>query len=464
MRVGSRFGITCRREYETLKTLGDEFIPRGFTATPYLVFPRTKTTISFNANSFASFDLNLPNRAGLRIWVADMKPNVLFIIDSFEQGGSERQALQLLRQLHNSGECRIHLACLQNRGSLRADADKQGLGTINEYALTSFYDRNFIRQVHRLGRFIKDNKIDVVHTHCFYTNIFGMTAAALAQVPARITSKGETDGFRTPMQKRAERFAFRLAHRVIANCLVVQNQLIREGVSPARIVQHYNGLDLERLKVQPGLGRNEVLASFGLPQEPARRFVTIVANLHNPVKDHPMFLRAASRVLAQVPDAAFIIAGEGGLMDGLRELTAQLGIQRDVFFIGRCDNVASLLFASDIGVLSSTAEGFANAILEYMAAALPVVATDVGGVREAVVESKTGYVVPAGDDAKMAERITQLLANPERARQMGEGGKLIVEEKFACERHLANTLELYDELLLARRRTLRTTQEWRLNE
>ena len=71
-----------------------------------------------------------------------------------------------------------------------------------------------------------------------------MTGAFLAGVRARVTSKGETDGFRTPMQKRAERVSFRLAHRVIANCLVVQNQLIREGVSPARIVQHYNGLDL----------------------------------------------------------------------------------------------------------------------------------------------------------------------------------------------------------------------------
>jgi glycosyltransferase involved in cell wall biosynthesis len=376
-----------------------------------------------------------------------VKPNVLFIIDSFEQGGSERQALQLLRQLHTSGRCRLHLACLQNFGSLRADADQLGLGEIHEYPLTSFYDRNFVTQVQRLRRYLKDNDIDVVHTHCFYTNIFGMTAAALSQVCARVTSKGETEGFRTHMQKVAERFAFRLAHRVIANCRVVQNQLISEGVSSTRIVQHYNGLDLERLKVQPGLQRAEVLRTFGLPQEPKRRFVTIVANLHNPVKDHPTFLRAAARVREQVPDAAFVIAGEGELMDGLRALAAQLGIERDVFFTGRCDNVANLLFASDIGVLSSTAEGFANAILEYMAASLPVVATDVGGVREAIIEGETGYVVPAGDDEKMAEQIIRLLNEPERARAMGERGKLIVADKFACDRHLENTLELYDELL-----------------
>jgi L-malate glycosyltransferase len=392
-----------------------------------------------------------------------VKPNVLFIIDSFEQGGSERQALQLLRQLHTSGQCRVYLACLQDRGSLRAEADQLGLGEIYEYALTSFYDLNFARQIRRVVHFIKEKKIDVVHTHCFYTNIFGMTGAFLARVPARVTSKGETDGFRTPMQKRAERMAFRLADRVIANCHVVENQLIKEGVDSAKIIQHYNGLDMERLKVRPGLRREEALAAFGLPAN--RRYVSIVANLHNPVKDHPMFLRAAARVRARVPDAAFAIAGEGELMEGLRTLTAELGIEQDVFFLGRCDHVANLLFASDIGVLSSKAEGFANAILEYMAAGLPVVATDVGGVREAIAENQTGYVVPSGDDMTMAARIIDLLNSPERARAMGERGKLIVAEKFSCNRHLQNTLELYDELL-AKTSTAPSGigREWRLNE
>jgi len=392
-----------------------------------------------------------------------VKPNVLFLIDSFEQGGSERQALQLLRQLHASGRCQIRLACLQNRGPLRADADQLGIGEIVEYPLSSFYDLNFGRQLRRFRRFIKENEIDVVHTHCFYTNIFGMTGAFLAGVRARVTSKGETDGFRTSMQKRAERVAFRLSHRVIANCLVVQNQLIREGVNPSKIIQHYNGLDLERLKVRGGLRREEALAAFGLPSE--RRYLSIVANLRNPVKDHPMFLRAAARVRASVPDAGFVIAGEGELMESLRELAVQLGIQDDVFFIGRCDNVADLLFASDIGVLSSKAEGFANAILEYMAAGLPVVATDVGGAREAVAEGETGYVVSSGDDEKMAGRIIEFLHEPKRARAMGERGKLIAAEKFSCDRHLQNTLELYDELLSTPKASpSRIGHEWRLNE
>jgi glycosyltransferase involved in cell wall biosynthesis len=157
-------------------------------------------------------------------------------------------------------------------------------------------------------------------------------------------------------------------------------------------------------------------------------------------------LRAAARVRAAVPDAAFVIAGEGKLVAGLRELAAQLVLQGDVFFIGRCEKVAELLFVSDVCALSSTAEGFSNAILEYMAAARPVVVTDVGGAREAVIEGETGYIVPAGDDQQMAERMIELLSDPPRARAMGERGRLLVEEKLSCERHLQNTLELYDEL------------------
>ncbi len=377
-----------------------------------------------------------------------MKPNVLFIIDSFEQGGSERQALQLLRQLHQSGQVCVRLACLQDRGSLKQEAEQLGIGEIHEYPLSSFYDLNFARQLRRFIGYVKENQIDVVHTHCFYTNIFGMTGAFLAGVPARITSKGETDGFRTAMQKRVERMSFVLGHRVIANCLVVQDMLIREGVNPKRIIQHYNGLDLDRLKVSPDVSREEARAKFNLPA--GRRFISIVANLRNPVKDHPMFLRAAARVRQVVPDAAFVVAGEGELMPSLRELAVELGITNDVHFIGRCDDVAMLLHASDIGALSSKAEGFANAILEYMAAGLPVVATDVGGVREAIIEGETGYVIASGDDEAMARRIIQVLANDANAHLMGARGKAIVAEKFSSEHHLRNTLELYDELLSGR--------------
>jgi len=116
-------------------------------------------------------------------------------------------------------------------------------------------------------------------------------------------------------------------------------------------------------------------------------------------------------------------------------------------------------------VLSSKAEGFANAILEYMAVGLPVVATDVGGVREAIVAGQTGFIVPAGDDAQMAARIIEVLSDDNRAREMGARGRGIVGDKFSSEHHLQNTLELYDEVLNNRRPVIgRREIEWQLNQ
>ncbi len=134
-------------------------------------------------------------------------------------------------------------------------------------------------------------------------------------------------------------------------------------------------------------------------------------------------------------------------MSSLQALAAQLGLERDVFFLGRCEKVAELLSVSEVCVLSSKAEGFSNAILEYMAAARPVVVTDVGGAREAVTGGETGYIVPVGNDAEMADRIIQLLRDPKHAQTMGQRGRQIVVEKFSCEAQLERTLALYDSLL-----------------
>lgn len=376
-----------------------------------------------------------------------MKPNVLHIVNSFDQGGTERQAVQLVRLLHEGERYRVHLACLNNRGILRDEAERLGLGEIAEYPLNSFYDRNFLKQLRRCVRFLREHKIDVVHTHDFYTNIFGMTAARLAHTPARIASKRETEGFCSPTQKRVERCAYRLAHSVITNADAVRKQLINEGVRAEKLVTVYNSLDTKRVAPQLSLEREAMLAMLNLPHEPERRFVTIVANVQHTVKDHPTFLRAATQVHQAMPEAAFIIAGEGGLIDELRDLAAQLGIEGDTFFIGRCQHVAELLSISEVCVLSSKAEGFSNSILEYMAAARPVVVTDVGGAREAVIEGENGFLVPAGDDDNLAARIITLLREPERARAMGRRGRLIVEEKFSCENQLERTAALYDWLL-----------------
>ena len=380
-----------------------------------------------------------------------LKPAVLQLIDSFNQGGSELQALQLTRLLSESSRFRVHLACLTAEGSFRPTIEDLDLGEIPSFALTSFYDQNAARQLRRFVGWLRSSRIDILHTHDFYTNVFGMAGGALGRLPVRIASMRETAGMRSAGQKQLQRVAYSFAHQIVVNSNAVREKLIADGTGAEKVTVVYNGLDAQRLITS--LSRPESLALLGLPADEVspRRFVSIVANMRHEVKDYPMFLRSAKRVKDAVPDAAFLLAGEGELSDSLRLLAVELGVQDSTFFLGRCESLAELLNISEVCVLSSKAEGFSNSILEYMAAARPVVVTDVGGAREVVTEGETGYLVTSGDDAAMAERLISLLRDPERARLMGSNGKRVVTEKFSCEAQLARTEELYDRLLGARR-------------
>jgi glycosyltransferase involved in cell wall biosynthesis len=163
-----------------------------------------------------------------------------------------------------------------------------------------------------------------------------------------------------------------------------------------------------------------------------------------------MFLRAARKVSENFAGAHFVLAGEGDLKNDLEHLAKELGIAEKTHFIGRCTKIPELLSVSFAGVLTSFAEGFSNSILEYMAARLPVVATQVGGAGEAITEDENGFLVESDDDKAMAEKLIWLLENPEKARRLGENGRKLVEENFSCAAQLKNTLTLYERKLNGR--------------
>lgn len=359
--------------------------------------------------------------------------------------------MQLTRLLLESGRCNVSVATLDRDGILLEEIERLGLNEIPEFRLNSFYDLHFIRQVRRFAQYLKKREIDVVHTHDFYTNVFGMAAAALARVPVRIASRRESAN-RPTIQRFVERCAYRAAHAVVANCENVGEQLRKEGVPAQKVRTIYNGLDVARVQ-SSAEQRSDLLKSLNLPE--SARYVTIMANMRahvwrpKPVcfKDHPTLLRAAKRVLERVPEAGFIIAGEGELKEATQDLAQTLGIAERTFFIGRCQDVGAMLSISDVCVLSSVSEGFSNAILEYMAAGRPVVSTNVGGAGEAIVHGETGYLVPAGDHERMAEHIISLLLQPESARSMGERGRRLVNDKFSSLKQLQNIESLYNELL-----------------
>ena len=338
----------------------------------------------------------------------------------------------------------IFLAALNDQGVLKPEADALGFREIPEFPLTSFYNYNFLKQLKRCVRFIKANKIEIVHTHDFYTNIFGIAAARLAGVPLKIASKRETSGVKSQAQKTIEKRIFRLADQIVANSKAVETYLVEDGVAQEKINVIYNGLDLQRLTPKE-TNRRKICEQLNLPTGENIKFITLVANLRHAVKNQPMFLRVAQTIKEKVPEAHFVLAGEGELKNDLENLARELKIADRTHFIGRCTRVPELLAVSYAGVLTSFAEGFSNSILEYMAARLPVVATNVGGAREAIAENETGFIVESNDAGTMAERLVQLLENSERAKQFGGRGRRVVEENFSCQRQLRQTLALYNQ-------------------
>ena len=372
--------------------------------------------------------------------------NVLHLISSFNQGGSEKQAIQLAGALSKANGFNVFLASLRDEGSLRPWANELGFVDPPVFRVRSFYSSSFVREVARFRRFLKSENIDIVHCHDFYTNVFGIVAQRTSGARVTIASKRETSGTRSPAQSFVEKQLFKFATTIVANSQAVSEFLIKRGVPGRSIEVIYNGVEIDRFE-REFTDREEIISTLGLPNSPNVRFVTLLANLHLKVKNQSMLLRAADRILASHPDTHFIIAGEGRLKDDLERHAAELQIRDHVHFIGHCSNVPDLLRISFAGVLTSTAEGFSNAILEYMAAALPVVATNVGGAREVIADGESGFVVPVNDPDALADRVIWLLDNVSIAEEMGMRGREIVHKQFSPDAQVKKTAEVYNRLM-----------------
>jgi glycosyltransferase involved in cell wall biosynthesis len=329
------------------------------------------------------------HRIGVCLLVDDLTPDA----------GTERQVEATVAALHR--EFDIHVCCFFDSDRFRR---------LSAYCNTALfpvarvYSPNALWQMLRFRRYLRRHDIHIVHAWMVNTTIFGGMAAAKSGARL-ITSRLNTGYWHTPGLLRWYRFVNRFTDRVFANSEgAKQVAIATEGLPPDKIDVIYNGVDT--LRYSPESGDPEAAARLGIP--PAARVVGIVANLR-PVKDIPLFLRAAAIIAARVPDAMFLIAGKGELRDELGRLAAELGIGRKVFFTDGRGAIEDYLPRMSVACLSSRSEGFSNAILEYMAAGLPIVATDVGGNAEAVSDGETGYIVRERTPEAFAAPVIHLL-------------------------------------------------------
>lgn len=294
----------------------------------------------------------------------------------------------------------------------------------------------------RLSRLITRVRPDIVHAH----DPHGVAMAALAlSMSTQMAKPPLIAQRRVDFRLRGNslsRWKYRQVDCFICSSEAIRQLLLVDGVPAQRAVTVHEGIDVGRVEHAPPANLHEEL---WLPHN-----APIVGNIAAlvPHKGQKHLIEAALLVLQKIPDARFVIAGEGELRESLERQVREHRLEKHVFLAGFRPDVLSVLKAFDLFVMSSVTEGLGTSLLDAMAAGKPIVATRTGGIPEAVVEGETGLLVPPRDHQAMADAIVQLLENEGRRRQMGAAGLERARGLFSAERMVQETVKVYRRVAL----------------
>jgi glycosyltransferase involved in cell wall biosynthesis len=306
-----------------------------------------------------------------------------------------------------------------------------------------------LRTLAALMRVIRRVRPHIVHTHTAKAGAVGRLAAALCGVPVVVHTfhghvlRGYFSPAKTAVYRNIERGLARRTDRLLTVTDLVRDELLALGVGrPEQYITVPLGFDLAPLVHAAGR-RGELRAELGVGAAP---LVGIVARLV-PIKAHEIFLDAAARIRAAVPDARFLIVGDGECRQALEARVDALGLREAVRFLGWRADLDRLYADLDVVVLTSRNEGSPVALIEAMAAGVPVVSTAVGGVPDVVAHGTSGLLAPMDDAAAVAEHTVTLLRDRARALAMGGAGRSRVVATYSADRLVADIERLYDALL-----------------
>lgn len=368
---------------------------------------------------------------------------VFFLVDSFNIGGTETQAVELALRMTQIGH-NVTLGCLRREGPLLERVDGSEV-TVREFHPAGGIDSvGGIYQLLRLSWFLRREKFEVVHTHDLWSNLLGVPAARMAGVPVIVSSRRDLsnfDWYRGSRRKWLRRIQ-NLSGAVLANALSIREALVVEdGFAPEKVRVIYNGIDIAKFQHNPS-ARERLFPGTG-----ECKLVVLVGNMHTDVKGHPWLIDCAPAVLKEFPEVRFVFAGDGERKVDFEQQIAKLSVESKFVFMGRRQDIPEILACCDIGVLPSRAEGMSNALLEYMAAQLPVIASRVGGNPELVEDGITGLLVPPENADALADAVLKLLRDPQLARRVALNGHEFVTQNFSFERLARDVDAMYSELL-----------------
>ena len=357
---------------------------------------------------------------------------VVFFIDSLRTGGKERQAVSLVQGLADRG-VQVVVVCMGEDVFFQPALQRPNIRV--EHLVRRW--RWDLGMLVRLNRLIREFCPDLLHTTCWMTSFYALALGRLRGIPVvngSIRNSFDKGDFRS----KGERLLLRLSNARISNS---RAGFLSRGFSPSAPGNYvvYNGFDFTRMSETNESLRKEVLRLAN-----GRKIVGMVAQFRDD-KDYPTYLEAALLVLQKRSDVAFVAVGDGKNLEQIRSVYGARSPH--IHFLGRERAVETLVNLFSVGVLATFTEGISNAIMEYMAAAKPVIATDGGGTAELVTECKTGYLVPPGQPRILADKIDFLLEHPEVADVLGRAGAQRLHEHFSLERLVEGTLQTYRNVL-----------------
>jgi L-malate glycosyltransferase len=366
--------------------------------------------------------------------------NVCQFTKSFHLGGTEGQVLELLRGLQDRYQLRVGV--LDEAGPLMEQVWKLGHAT-RAFPLGGGVMRpNTAFQIARLAAWLRDTKTDLVHVHDFSSTLVVVPAAKLAGVKV-VVGRLDLAHWHSAAQHRVLAGLTRAADAVVANADAIRRMLVREeGVSPRLVHVIHNGIDLNRFDARAARGLEAPLPDTG--GEPV---VVHVANMNHPVKRQEDLLVALAQLKHEGVRLHAFLVGDGPRREALQRLAGALGVAELAHFLGRRTDVPAIWGRAAMGVLCSTAEGLANAIIEGLAASVPMVVTNAGGNPDLVVDGERGLLVEPRRPQELAVAFKQLLANPDWGRRMGAAGRRFVEGSLSLERLAAAHDWLYRSVL-----------------
>lgn len=362
---------------------------------------------------------------------------VAHVIEAMHQGGAESLVVEHVR-LAGPG---VHSTVVAlNRGGPALDA---AAAAGAETLLLGKGDAK-LRGLLRLAAELRARRIDVVNAHNPVGAVYGTLAARLAGVPVVVRTEHSVHypGRGGRLYSILEPWLTRQSARVICVCDDArESHATRLRRHASRFVTILNGI-----AEAPGARGDREQVRRGLGLAPGQPVALTVGSL-TPQKSQDVLLRAMAQARPRVPGAVLLIAGEGRLREELLALHARLGLGDSVRFLGARLDVADLMTACDLFVLSSSREGLSVTLLEAMRAHRATLATDVGGNPEAVADGVTGALVPVGDAGAMGASLAELLGDPARLATLGEAGHARWRERFTARRMVDQTEALYRECL-----------------